>query len=157
MASAQSGKSPTISASLPIGKYRLDMSIEGLTGLTEFSQSEYATFGREFEGEKDYNGPALDFLNRRWKVALGTVRGRVFKIALYFDTDSKATAVDTSTDVMQLCQQHFGKAPEQHDTVFIWHASDGNVVVQFGKTMGTYQLNLFETSKTVKTFAPRRP
>ena len=156
MISAQSKNAPTASASLPIGKYRLDMPIEGLTGLTEFSRFEYATFGREFDGEKDYNAPSLEFLKRRWKVALGTVKGRVFKIALYFDTDSKEAAVDASTDVMQLCQQWFGKAPEQHDTVFIWDASDGNVVVQFGKTMGTYQLNLFETSRTVKTFAPKR-
>ncbi len=92
MISAQSKNAPTASASLPIGKYRLDMPIEGLTGLTEFSRFEYATFGREFDGEKDYNAPSLEFLKRRWKVALGTVKGRVFKIALYFDTDSKEAA-----------------------------------------------------------------
>lgn len=105
MISAQGKNAPTASASLPIGKYRLDMPIEGLMGLTEFSRFEYATFGREFDGEKDYNAPSLEFLRRRWKVALGTVKGRVFKIALYFDTDSKETAVDASSDVMQLCQQ----------------------------------------------------
>ncbi len=40
------------------------MPIEGLMGLTEFSWFEYATFGREFDGEKDYNAPSLDFLKR---------------------------------------------------------------------------------------------
>jgi hypothetical protein len=68
------------SASLPIGMYKLDVSINGLAGLTEFSQAEYEIYGRRFEGEKSYNAPALDFLRRRWKVALGAVGGKVYKI-----------------------------------------------------------------------------
>jgi hypothetical protein len=52
------------SASLPIGNYRLDMPVGGVTGLKEFSQAEYAVYGRHFEREKNYNAPALDFLNR---------------------------------------------------------------------------------------------
>lgn len=144
----------TFSASLPIGSYRLDMPVEGLTGLTEFSQAEYAIYGRSFEGEKNYNAPLLDFLKRRWKVALGTVGGKVYKIALYFESESKSTVIDVSTDVMQFCQERLGKPSEQQETVSIWDTPDGNVVLQFGKAMSTFQINLFETSRSVRTLPP---
>ena len=144
------------SPSLPIGRYKLDMPIEGVTGLTEFSQAEYATYGRNFDGEKNYNAPTIDFLKRRWKVALGTVGGKVYKIALYFESECKNTVIDVSTDVMQYCQQRLGKASEQQEALFMWDTSDGNVVVQFGKAGSTYMINLFETSRAVRTFAPKR-
>ena len=154
---AQSKKTPmTNSASLPIGKYKLDMSVDGLTGLMEFSEAEYTTYGRHFQGEKNYNAPGVHFVNRRWKVALGTVEGKVYKIAFYFESDSKNTVVDVSTDVMQYCQQRLGKPTEQQETVFTWDTPDGNVVVQFGKVGSTYMINLFETSRRVRTFVLKR-
>jgi hypothetical protein len=144
------------SASLPIGKYKLDMSIDGLAGLTEFTETEYGVFGRQFDGEKNYNAPGIDFVKRRWKAALGTVRGTVYKIALYFESESKNTVIDVSTDVMQYCQQHLGKPSEQKETIFMWDTPDGNVVLQFGKVGSTYIINLFETSRNIRSFAPKR-
>jgi hypothetical protein len=135
---AQSRKpSMTHSASLPIGKYKLDMPIDGLTGLTKFSQAEYAAFVRRFEGEANYHAPAVDFVNRRWKVDIGTVGGKVYKIALYFESDSKDTVIDISTDVGQLCQQRLGPPSKPQETVFVWDTPDGNVVMQFGKVGST--------------------
>jgi hypothetical protein len=149
-------RKPAMANFLAIGKYKLDMPIEGLTGLTEFSQAEYAVYGRNFDGEKNYNAPTMDLLKRRWKVALGTVGGKVYKIALYFESESKNTVVDVSTEVMQYCQQRLGKPSEQQETVFTWDTSDGNVVVQFGKAGTTYMINLFETSRVVRGFVPKR-
>jgi hypothetical protein len=146
----------TSSASLPIGKYRLDTSIEDLSGLTEFSQAEYAAYGRHFEGEKGYNAPGVEFVKRPWKVALGTVRGKVYKIALYFESENKNTVIDVSTDVMQYCQQRLGKPSEQQETIFIWDTPDGNVVLQLGKAETTYMINLFMTSGSVRTLSPKR-
>ena len=146
----------TNSASLPIGKYRLNMALEDVTGLTEFTQAEYKIYCRQFQGERNYNTPAVDFLKRQWKVALGTVGGRVYKIALYFESVSRGTVTDVSTDVMEYCQQRLGKPTEQNDTLFIWDASDGNVVLQLGKAGNTYQINFFQTSRNVRTFTPAR-
>src|SRR5579884_2533320 len=67
---------------LPIGTYTLNMSIHGLSGLTEFTDAEYSIYERQFDGEKDFNAPAMTFLKRQWKVSLGTVKGIVYKIAL---------------------------------------------------------------------------
>lgn len=91
-----------ITASLPICQYRLDMPIDGLPGLTEFSETEYAIYGRPFESETNYNAPGIEFLGRRWSVALGTVDGVIYKVALFFETESRDTAVDVSTAVMCL-------------------------------------------------------
>lgn len=130
------------------------MPVEGVTGLREFSQAEYAIYGRRFAGEKNYNAPSLDFLERRWNVALGTVAGKVYKIAFSFESDSKNTVIEVSTDVMHYCQQRLGTPSEQQETVYIWDTTDGNVVLQFGKGGSTYQISLFQTSRSVRTFPP---
>jgi hypothetical protein len=144
----------TPSASLSIGGYRFDMPVEGVPGLTEFSQAEYAIYGRRFTGEKNYNAPCIDFLERRWNVALGTVGGKVYKIALFFESESKNTVIEVPTAVVQYCQQRLGRASEQQETIYIWDATDGNVVLQPGKYGSTYQINLFETSRSIRTFTP---
>ena len=146
----------TSSASLPISKYRLDLKVEGLPGLTEFSETEYAIYGRNFEGEKNYNAPGVDFVNHNWKVALGTVWGEVYKVAYYFESESKSTVVEVSEDVLRYCQEHLGAPSEQQEAVFIWDTPDGNVVLQLGKVDTTYLINLFETSKNVKTLQAKR-
>ena len=154
---AQNGRAPmTTSASLPIDKYKLDMPIEGITGLTEFSLAEYAIIGQTFEGEKNYNAPGVEFLKRHWKVALGTVGGKVYKIVLYFESDSKQTVIKVSTDVMEYCQQRLGKPTEQQETLFTWDTPDGNVMVSLGGALHVYQINLIETSRSARTFTLKR-
>ena len=144
------------SASLPITIYKLDMSIDGLVGLTEFSETEYSIYGRHFDGEKNFHAPGVDLINRHWNVDLGTVRGKVYKIALYFESESKNTIIDVSTDLLQYCQQKLGKPSDQQEMVYTWDTPDGNVIMKFGKAGTTYMINLFETSRNVRTFAPKR-
>jgi hypothetical protein len=45
-----------------VGEYRLDESVEKITGLVEFSAKEYAAMGRQFEGEKKYSAHPTSFL-----------------------------------------------------------------------------------------------
>jgi hypothetical protein len=153
IAGAPAGRGTVKPTCFPVGTYSLGMSIAGVRGLAEFSRMEYEIYGRPFEGEKDYNGPEVDFAGRRWKVALGTVNGKVYKIALFFDSDDGKAATNAFTDMMQYCLQRLGKASEHRDDLFFWDTSDGNVVLQgVGKTMGTYSVNLFETSRAVRGF-----
>jgi hypothetical protein len=125
------------------------MPIDGLSGLTEFSQAQYTTFGRRFEGEKNFNAPSLEFLKHRWKVAIGTVGDRVYKIALSFETDSMDTVMDLSSDILAYCQLQLGCTSEQQETIFVWDAPDGNVVLQFERVGSTYMIDLFETSSSI--------
>jgi hypothetical protein len=148
----------TSSASLPIDKYKLDMSIEGLNGLTEFSETDYLIYGRNFDGEVNYHAPDVMIFNRQWKVDIGTVKGRVYKIAFYFESESRDTVIDVSADMVRYIQQKLGKPSEQNDTdfIWIWDTPDGNVLMQFGRVETTYMINLFETSRIVKSFLPRK-
>lgn len=147
----------TRSASLPLGKYTLDMSIDCFADLVEFTATEYAIYGRHFDGERNYNAPKIGFVKRQWEVALGTVWDKVYKIALFFESESSATVNDVSTDVMQFCLQHLGSPSEEREDLIVWDASDGNVLLQFSKVADTYVINLFETSNAVRTFTREAP
>jgi hypothetical protein len=146
----------TSSASLLIGKYSLDMSSDGLTGLTEFSETEYSIFGRNFVGEKNFHAPGVQLLNRYWKVDLGTVNGKIYKIVFYFESENKSTVIDVSTELMQYCQQRLGKPTEQQQAIFTWVTADGNVIMQLDKVGTAYMITLFETSRAVRSFLLKR-
>jgi hypothetical protein len=145
----------TNSASLPISKYKLDMLVHDLAGLTEFSQTENAVYGRRFDGEANFNAPPLEFLNCRWTCALGTVGGKVYKIALYFESVNKSRAIEVSAEVMQYCQQRLGRPTVSQEALFIWNLHDGNVVLQLGKAEDTYTIGLFSTSRTIEALAAK--
>lgn len=142
----------TNSASLPIGKYRLGMLVDGLLGLSEFSRLEYRIFARNFKDHKSYHAPDVDFIKQRWTVALGTVRGEVYKIAYFFETEERSTAFAVSTEVICYCQEQLGAPSEEKKAILIWDTTDGNVVLQLGRVGTTYMINLFETSSRVRTF-----
>jgi hypothetical protein len=143
----------TNSASLPNWQVQVGyMSIQGVTGLTEFSQAQYAIIERQFEGEQNFNAPSLEFLNRRWNVAIGTVGGNVYKIVLFLDSASKDAVSNAAADVVQYCQQRLGKPSEQHDGTFIWDTVDGSVMLRSTGTLNFYQVNLIETSRAASRF-----
>ncbi len=81
-------KAPT-HASFPVDTYRLDASIDGLAGLVEFSPLEYATMGRQFEGETGYNAPPVTFLGQQWNLMLGTVHSKIYKIAPHLEVKTQ--------------------------------------------------------------------
>jgi len=138
--------------SLAVGQYRLDTSIEGVTGLTEFSAAEYAIVEREFKGEKDYNAPPVMFLGREWKLQVGTVHGKTYKIAPYLLLGDKAEANAAAMDTLRYCTEKLGKPSEQETGLFIWDTSDGNVILQTGETAEGFSVSLFLTSGSVRRF-----
>ena len=106
--SSQAGNTPP-RASFPIGQYKLDTRVETVTGLTEFSAAEYAVMGRQFEGEKNYNAAPVTFLGRQWKLQLGTVNGRIYKIAPFLQLKDKKDANVVAMDTALLHRKN-GKA-----------------------------------------------
>lgn len=151
---AQTGSTPARS-SFPIGQYKLDTSVDGLTGLTEFSTAEYAIMGRQFEGEKNYNGPPVMFLGRQWNLQLGTVHGKIYKIAPYLELKDKKEANVVAMEALRYCTDKLGKPSEQKTGLFIWNTSDGNVVLQTAETAEGLAVNLFITSRSVRNFKRR--
>ena len=135
-----------------IGIYRLDATVAGLFGLVEFSPSEYATMGRTFEGERNYNTPPVEFLGRRWNVSLQTVNGQISKIAPYLLLRDKQEANLVATEVLNYCIEKLGTPTEQRTGSFIWDTTDGNVILQTGETADGLGICLFLTSRSIRNF-----
>jgi len=143
---------PAAYTSFPIGEYRLDASIDGLIGLVEFSPAEYAMMGRQFEGETNYNAPPVTFLGRPWKVMLGTVHGRIYKIAPYLEPATKQEANPIALEALRHCTGELGRPSSQKTGLFIWDTTDGNVILQTAETPAGLAINLFVTSHAVRGF-----
>ena len=146
-----SAKAPK-NASFPIGKYTLDSSINGLAGLVEFSATEYTSMGRQFKGEANYNAPSVTFLGRPWKLMLGTVHSKIYKIAPYLELKNKQDANPIAIEALRYCKEHLGKPSSPEIGLFIWDTTDGNVVLQTAEAADGVAINLFITSKEMRTF-----
>jgi hypothetical protein len=139
----------------PIGKYTLDSPVSTFSGLHEFSFDEYSTMGRTFEDGKNFNAPPEMFLDRHWKVMLGTVGGKVYKIAAYLEFHSKTEANPVAMQALNYCTEQLGKPTEEQTGLFVWDTTNGNVILQTGETAEGLAINLFETSSSVRQFKRR--
>jgi hypothetical protein len=137
----------------PIGEYKLDTLVEGINGLLrEFSATEYAIMGRQFEGEQNYNAPVVTFLGRPWKLTLGTVHGKIYKIAPYLELKNKQEANPIAMEILRYCTEHLGQSSSQKTGLFIWDTTDGNVILQTAEAAEGLAINLFITSRAVRNF-----
>jgi hypothetical protein len=136
----------------PVGKYKLDAPVAGLSDLKEFSPTEYSALRHTFEGETVYDTPPVIFLGRSWQLQLGTVHGKIYKIASYLLLKDKQDANAAAMESLRYCTAELGKPVERGSGLFVWHASDGNVVLQTGELADDFCVNIFLTSKSVMTF-----
>jgi hypothetical protein len=137
--------------SFPIGNYKLN-AIADVTSLTEFSAFEYTVMGRQFEGETNYNAPPVNFLNREWKLQLGTVNGKIYKIAPFLECENRKEADLATNDTLSYCKQKMGKPSEEKSGLVVWDTADGNVVLQPLDKAGLLGVALFLTSNAVRNF-----
>ncbi len=93
----------------PVGDYRLDSTISGLKGLTEFTSKEYELIPREFATAQNFNAPTVHFLNREWKLCLGVIDGRLYKIAPYIEFKDKTEANAVAMETLAYCMKELGK------------------------------------------------
>lgn len=139
-----------ICSSFPIDKYRLDAPIEETQGLVEFSNNEYEIYGRQFEGEKNYNAPPVIFLGYQWKLMLGTVSGKIYKIAIYLTLGSEQEADPIAMETLLYCIEKLGSPSSQITGLFTWDTTDGNTILQTGEVMEGFSIALFLTSRSVR-------
>jgi len=138
-----------------VGDYKLDAPVAHFSQLKEFSESDYSVMGRPFEGEIDYNAPPVSFLGQSWQLQLGTVNGKVYKIASYLRPKNLQDANEAALKTLQYCSEELGKPTEQRSGFFIWDTTDGNVILQTDEAREGFFVNLFLTSSSVKTFKRR--
>jgi hypothetical protein len=135
-----------------IGEYKLDGPVAGFSGLEEFSPTEYSILGRPFEGETNYNAPPVTFLGRSWELQLATVDGNIYKIAPSLFLKRKQDADAVVLESLRYCTAELGKPTEKWTGFFIWHAADGNVVLQTAEVADGVSVSLFLTSRSVRNF-----
>jgi len=133
----------------PIGRYRLDESVERLGGLIEFSPSEYAAIGRQFVGEKNYNAVPVGFLGRPWEVMVQAVHGRICAIAAYLLLANRRDADRIVTETFRYCVEELGKPAEQETDFFLWRTSDGSVILRTEETAAGFRIGLFLASSSI--------
>ena len=126
-------KSKPSRAAFTIGTYKLDDSVDP-TRLTEFSEVEYQTMGRQFKNERNFHAPQVIFLGDSWNLMLGTVDGRIYKIASFLEFQTKQEANPVAMAALQYCTVQLGKPSLQQTGMFIWDTLDGNVVLQTAET-----------------------
>jgi len=108
---------------------------------------------RWFVGEKDYNASPVMFLGRKWNLQLGTVNGKICKIAPYLVLKDRKEANAVAAEVLTYCLDNLGQPSEQKRGLFIWDTADGNAVFQTGQIGEEVAVNLFITSRSIQKLA----
>lgn len=85
---------------------------------------------------------------------LGTVNGKIYKLAPYLELKSKQAANPIAMATLRNCTEQLGKPSSQERGLFTWDTNDGNVVLQTAETAEGLVINLFITSRTVRSFKP---
>ncbi len=134
------------------GKYKLDQKVTDFTGLKEFSFFKSIIIGRNFKGQKNYDGPSVIFLGRSWELMLGTVHGQIFKIAATNSPSTKHEANVIAMEALRYCKERLGQPSEQTNLLYIWDTEDGNVVLHNKERLGMFNVAIFLTSAAVRQF-----
>jgi hypothetical protein len=149
-------KVPVLNTLFDFRQFKLDQEISDFTGLEELSRLEYAALKRTFKDETTYNAPPANFLGRSWQLILGTVRGRIYKIAAFISLPTKQEADSRVVEAHQYCKDLLGPPSEKTAKHFIWDTKDGNVVLQTTtKGLDGFLVSIFLTSASVRHFEPR--
>jgi hypothetical protein len=159
---------------LDLGTYKLDDTISDFTGLVEFSPQEYAAIKRTFKGEKIYNAPPVDFLDKSWQLMLSIVHGKIRKIAALIALSNQGTVVKVpvqsklsngqhspdigddraatsfATQALQYCTERLGPPSVRKTGFFVWDTKDGNVVMQTTAGADGFLIAIFLTPASVR-------
>jgi hypothetical protein len=113
-----------------VGPYSLDLGIDGLQGLCEFSDAEYLAIPKFFAEEKIYTAPDIDFVGFRWSRAIAAPNGRIYKISPQLLTNDS----DEATRAFVATNEHFvdamGEPAERAAQGFFWRIPPGNVILE---------------------------
>ncbi len=136
----------------PTEDYALDGPVPHGDGLAEFSALEYALIERQFKNQLNYNAPAVRFLDMTWSVMLGTVEGRIYKIAASQESLTQEGAESLMAIARGHCYDRFGIPDASAPNLTVWKMTGGNVVVQALGLAGHWTVNLFVTSSASRVF-----
>jgi hypothetical protein len=139
-----------------VGAYRLGQDVKTVRGLVEFTSEEYAAIwsfqgGVGLPGEKVFNAPKVTFNRHLWYLTVGTLNGRIFKLALQYISSNRAEAHSILEETLKFVKSQMGVPTEQAKTPgqYRWDSTDGIVVLAQREEVATWCINLLLTSHPV--------
>jgi len=126
-----------------LGEYRLDMSLQELRGLREFTKEEYSIFGRESMQDVVYHAQPTEFVGRRWEMMVGTIEDKLYELGAILKMRAEEFTIDLTRDVFKHCELLLGTPTEEQQGRFIWDTSSGSVIFQYAIIEDTFEADLF--------------
>jgi hypothetical protein len=135
-------------AEFRVGDYRLDMRLQDITDLKEFTSQEYAVFGRESLQETIYHANATEFLGRTWEIMIGTMEGKIYQIGASLAFSAVGVEKEMSElirNVYERCEMFLGTPTEEIRGNVIWDTKTGKVIFQYAviQKTNTFAANFF--------------
>jgi hypothetical protein len=135
-----------------IGEYYLGQDIKTVRGLVELTPEEYAALwsfqgGVGLPGEQVFNAPKVTFNQHLWDLTVGTLNGKVYKLALQYISTDRAEARSIFEETLKFVKLQMGAPAEQPKTPkwYLWDSTDGNVVLAEREAMGFWSINFLVT------------
>jgi hypothetical protein len=138
-----------------VGPYELDIPIAALPNVNDFQPYIDQDFVPTFQNESILRAPFYSTFGAEWEVVLGTVNGTIYKIALCNFFQDKHHASTVAMKALEFCISSLGKPSEQKTGSYVWDCTDGNVILQTAPVNGGFAINLFLTSRQVRTLVPK--
>ena len=136
-----------------VGPYQLEAPVAGLKGLVEWSGDEYKSMGRQFHGEKNFHAPPVMFMGRQWKLIVGTVDGKIYKLAPHTQFTDKLAALQTLEATLRFYRENVGEPAKPQPGLYIWDVPEANVIVQTAEASDGFGIGLFVTAGSARTRA----
>jgi hypothetical protein len=103
-------------------------------------------------GKKSITRRIIEFIDKRWKLNLGAVNAKLYKIAPFLELRNKNDANDAAFGALTFCRDQLGKPAQQQTGLFIWDTTDGNVILQTAEAQDGFAVNLFLTANSTRDF-----
>jgi hypothetical protein len=127
-----------------IAGYSLGQQLRNDPRLVELGPVEYEVLGWTFEQERIFKAGHIEFLGRPAELVIGTVDGRICKLALQFVADSVASSAALLSEISHFCEGEFGPpAGTPDDATVIWDTDFGKVILETRSMLGQHFVNLY--------------
>jgi hypothetical protein len=137
-----------------IGPYHLESKATDFSGLVELTQAEKEALviGVEFRDEHIFKAPPAEFAGIEWEIVVGAMENSIYKISALFSIGNRGQRDNMWRYLDDLLRKLLGTPATEAQTIIIWDAEDGNVVMNQTDFSGEFFIVLTLTSLSVRNF-----
>jgi hypothetical protein len=133
-----------------IGGYSLGQELADDPKLVELGAAEYEVLRRTFEEERIFKAGETSFLGQPANLIVGTIDGKVYKLALQFEPGSPSSGSLLLSELAHFCDGQFGTSSHgPDDATVIWDTAFGNVVLDTRSVLEQHSVTLYLTDAAI--------